>query len=152
MIKDILEKKRDFILEFMRYLAVGFISFLADYGALTVSYDLLLNGVRYGLYLATAIGFVAGLAVNYVLSLVFVFLSAKGTNKGRTLRDMIVFAAVGVIGLGFTELGMYLLADRLGIYYKLTKVFMTGLVTLWNYFARKILIFDKKTPENDAIK
>ena len=55
--------------EFLRYCAVGGIAFLADFGTLVLAQELLLKRYACGVYVATVLGFVVGLAVNYALSL-----------------------------------------------------------------------------------
>ena len=130
------------LLEFLRYAAVGGISFLADFGVLVGAQELFLKQFSWGLYAATAVGFVVGLAVNYCLSLLFVFVSAKDRGKGRSIGAFLVFGLIGLMGLGWTELGMWLGIECLHWNYMLVKVFVTGAVLLWNYLGRKILIFN----------
>lgn len=135
-------KNKSVILEFARYLVVGGLSYILDSCILFIFKEFVLpdwNGA--GLLLATAIGFCAGLLLNYFLSLHFVFSSAKHENKGRTLKEFILFTIVGVVGLLLTELGMYLGADVLNFYYMFIKIIITAVVLIWNYTARKILIF-----------
>ena len=138
---DIL-KFRKLILEFSRYVIVGGIAFIADISTLYIFKEYLLEGVQFALYLATAIGFMAGLTVNYLLCIKFVFLSAKGTESGKGKRDKILFTVIGVIGLGINELGMSIGAGFYEINYLFVKVVVAGIVLLWNYFARKFMIFD----------
>ena len=128
--------------EFVRYLLVGGTAFLVDTGVLALFYDVLLPELGgFSLYIATAIGFIAGLIVNYILSLVFVFKSARGTQVGRSVGAFLIFAVIGIIGLGLTELGMYIGTEKLGLHYLLVKFVVTGIVLMWNYLGRKILIF-----------
>lgn len=129
------------ILEFLRYVVVGGIAFLADFGALVGSNELLLKGVSGGVYIATVIGFVVGLAVNYFLSLIFVFTSAKDRGKGRSVGAFLIFAVIGLIGLGLTELGMWTGIELLGWNYMIVKILVTGAVLFWNYAGRKVIVF-----------
>jgi len=59
----------------------------------------------------------------------------------------VVFAVIGVIGLLLTEAGMEFGVRWVGqSYYMVVKIFVAGVVLIWNYVARKILIFkDDKT-------
>jgi putative flippase GtrA len=129
--------------EFARYLIVGGSAFLVDFGILYLSKTFLLSGFGVtGVYIATALGFIAGLVYNYILSLIFVFKKAKEKVQGKTFRAFITFSVIGVIGLGLTELGMYLGVSVMDINYLLVKVVMAAIVLLWNYLARKFFIFD----------
>lgn len=97
--------------------------------------------------LSTAVGFIAGIILNYVLSLIWVFKSAKENNRGKTVGAFLIFVIIGVIGLLLTMAGMYSGCMLVGEdYYMFVKVFVTGVVLIWNYAARKIFIFkdDKK--------
>lgn len=129
------------VLEFLRYVVVGGIAFLADFGALVGSQELFFKQFAWGVYAAAVIGFVVGLAVNYFLSLIYVFTSPKDCGKGRSVGAFLVFGIVGLVGLGLTELGMWLGIECLGWNYMVVKIFTTGAVLMWNYLGRKLLIF-----------
>lgn len=128
--------------EFLRYAVVGGIAFVADFGTLVSAQELYLKSFSSGVYIATVLGFVVGLAVNYALSLWFVFTSESDRGKGRSIGAFLVFGLIGLMGLGWTELGMWLGIECLHWNYMLVKVFVTGAVLLWNYLGRKILIFN----------
>ena len=135
--------KRPVIAEFLRYLPVGTSSFAVDFGTLVLLKQLILpdwNGC--GLYIATALGFIAGLVYNYILSLLFVFKAARG--KSRSAGAFIVFAVIGVVGMALTELGMHVGVDALKIHYMIVKIFVAAAVFFWNYTARKLLVFRRK--------
>ena len=89
-------------------------------------------------------GFIAGLSVNYVLSLLFVFTQKKDKGKGRTVGAFLIFGVIGLLGLFFTELGMWVGVELLCWNYMLVKALVTGAVLAWNYLGRKILIFNTK--------
>jgi len=128
--------------EFGRYLIVGGTAFLVDYGTLFLTKTYVFNGMGdLGVYVATAAGFIAGLVYNYILSLIFVFKSAKEKNKGKTVGAFLVFAVIGVIGFFMTEGGMYVGYQLLHINYMIVKLFVAAVVLIWNYAARKLLIF-----------
>lgn len=132
---------KNLFFEFLRYAVVGGIAFLADFGTLVATNELLLRHCEYGVYVATVFGFIVGLCVNYWLSLVFVFTAAKDKGKGRSVGAFVVFGVIGLVGLGLTELGMYIGIECLHWHYMLVKIFVTGAVLAWNYLGRKIIIF-----------
>jgi putative flippase GtrA len=127
--------------EFMRFCLVGGVAFLADFGTLVLLNNILpeLSGLR--LYIATAGGFIVGLTVNYILSVRFVFISARQSKVGRTFKSFLIFALVSVVGFGLTELGMFVGTHLMHINYMLVKVVVTGIVLMWNYIGRKVFIF-----------
>lgn len=131
--------------EFLRYVVVGGLAFVADLGTLVLAQELLFGNFALGVYCATALGFVVGLTVNYVLSLRFVFTDEKDRGKGRTASAFLVFGLIGLLGLGWTELGMWIGVSALGGHYVPVKIVVTGAVLLWNYLGRRILIFNRES-------
>ena len=130
-----LETTNAFI-QFFRYIFVGGIAFVADAGALWLC-------EKFMHYLiAAAIAFVFGLVVNYVLSVCFVFSPDERTTS-RT-AEFIIYAVIGVIGLGLTELIMWLFTDVIGLYFLLSKIVAAAIVLVWNFVARKKIIYTKK--------
>ena len=130
--------------EFLRYAIVGGIAFLADFGALVASQELFLQRFACGVYVATVLGFMAGLAVNYALSLRFVFTRAEDRGRGRSFGAFAVFGVVGLAGLLLTELGMWIGTGVLAWNYMAAKVLVSGAVLAWNYLGRKLLVFGPK--------
>ena len=160
------DKLKLLLREFARYLVVGGASFLVDWGTLYLTYRYVFAGLEgkplviataadpvvigdWRLIAATAAGFILGLAFNYIFSLLWVFKSARQQNKGKTVGAFVIFAVIGVIGLLLTEVGMELGVRWAGkAYFMVVKIFVAGVVLIWNYVARKILIFkDDKTCE-----
>lgn len=137
------ESVKETMSEIMRYLVVGGTAFLIDTGVLYLTKTFLFENLgETGILLATALGFTAGLTYNYILSILFVFKKASEKVKGKQLRSFLIFAVIGIIGLGLTEGGMYVGIHLFGsFYYLVIKVFVAAIVLIWNYIGRKILIF-----------
>lgn len=136
------------IKEFIRYVIVGGISFMADFGTLTLLEELIFRQqTDRQIFISTAAGFIVGLVINYILSLIFVFRSKDNKNSGKSVGDFIIFALVGVIGLAITEGLMHLGVNVLGFHYMITKIVTAGIVLIWNYLGRKILIFNRSKGE-----
>ena len=144
MNRETVEKYRRLFWEFFRYAVVGGISFLVDSGVLALFQELILNdGLKWQLFVSTAAGTAAGLIVNYILSLLFVFRKEENKNSGKSAADFLIFVIIGVIGLGLTELGMYIGVYVFDIHYLITKVVVAALVLIWNYAGRKIFVFNR---------
>ena len=120
--------------EFSRYLAAGGIAYVADFGLLYVLTEF--GGLFY--LTSAAISFNLGLVITYVLSVTWVF-------RERVVQDrrveFIVFALIGMVGLGLNELFIWLFASRFVFHYLIAKVFTTTFVLLWNFSARKYMLF-----------
>ncbi len=88
----------------------------------------------------TAVGFLAGLVFNYVLSILFVF-NEKG--ESRSTKGFVIFAVLSTIGLGINMLGMYVGFDLLGLNQWLVKIIMVLIVLVYNYISKRLLLFRK---------
>ena len=88
----------------------------------------------------TGVGFIVGLVVNYLLSVLCVF-DEKGSSK--TLHGFIVFALLSAGGLAINVVGMYLFVDLAGWNEWLIKIMLTLIVLVYNYITRKLIIFRK---------
>lgn len=144
------KNRKALIYEIIRYLLVGGLAFLADYFVFFIFEEFIFKADSYlTVSISTAAGFCVGLAVNWILSITFVFSEAKSTSKGKTPKDMALFAIIGIIGLVLTEIGMLsglkllelINIDFFGRNSLLVKPFVTAAVLAWNYLGRKILIF-----------
>ena len=134
--------------EFIRYALVGGIAFVCDFATLVVLREFAFHPFAWGVYAATAAGFLVGLCVNYRLSLAYVFTDGKDRGKGRSAGAFLTFGVVGAFGLLWTELGMWAGVEGLGANYVIVKIVVTGLVLLWNYLGRKILVFNGKVGQS----
>lgn len=128
-------KSSNTFIQFFRYIFVGGVSFLADGGSLFLITTI---GVNY--LISVIFAFVIGLAVNYGLSKLLVFENSSVNGK----IEFLVYGIIGVIGLGFTEIIMYVLTEIAGLYFMVSKVIATIIVLVWNFVARKIILYRKK--------
>ena len=128
---------QDTLFQLIRYALVGGVAFVADYGSLYALTEWL--GVAY--LLSAAIAFIIGLTINYIFSNLIVFSTHRLESKWI---EFMIFAIIGVIGLGLNELIIYCCTEFIGLHYMLSKLISTVLVFLWNFFARKQTLFNKK--------
>ena len=130
-----LEPTQNGFLQFFRYAIVGGIATVVDWGALY-----LLTEFAHMHHLVSAIfSFILGLLTNFLLSKRFVCNGSKTRVNG--LVEFAGYAAIGVIGLGITELILFLLTDLLGLHYMISKAIATVVVLFWNYLARKLAFY-----------
>lgn len=132
------DKTDSTLIQLFRYGFVGGFAFIVDYGTLYVLTEFF--GVHY--LLSATIAFLFGLVVNYLLSIAWVFDSHKSESRWT---EFMVFAIIGIVGLGLNALIMYLFTDVICIHYLVSKLVSTVMVFFWNFFARKIILF--KTTE-----
>ena len=130
------DKTNSTLIQLFRYTFVGGLAFLIDFGTLFI----LTEYFKVHYLISAGIGFIFGLITNYYLSVKWVFNSRNVKNKGL---EFLLFSVIGLVGLGFNELFLWILTDILLIYYLLSKVITIILVYLWNFFARKYILFSK---------
>lgn len=134
-------KTHNTFIQFFRYLFVGGIASVIDWGTLWLCYDII--GIQE--YISIALAFLCGLFVNYILSIHFVFTGiAKGQNHSTKFS---VYFTTGVIGLVLTELFMALFTKALSIHYMIAKIITTILVFGWNFGSKKIILYRKRDNE-----
>lgn len=123
---------RQLTLQFLRYVLVGGLAFVVDYAVLS---GLLHLDAHY--MLATLAGFLAGLVVNYLLCVFWVW---RGT-QAKTPKDILIFTLIGIGGLLLTALLMWVSVDLLAVDPQLAKLFIAALVLFWNFGLRRIFVF-----------
>jgi len=133
-------------MEIVRFGIVGVICFILDAGTLTLMKQVVFHGsasLRL-LIISTTVAFVVGVAANYLLSLFIVFNRPDQRRRGQGWRPMTLFFVGAFIGLLLTDAIMAAgthFTGRTGYSYLLVKVVATGIVMVWNYVTRKLIIF-----------
>lgn len=128
--KLFLEKTRDGKIQFFRYLFVGGFAAVVNIGSLYIFKEVL--NMYY--LIANALGFILGLLANYLLSKWLVFAKEDSMNGAI---EFTIYLLIGVIGLGFDTLFMWIFTDKFDLYFMISKIVSTLLVFIWNFFARK---------------
>lgn len=122
------------LVQFVRYFFVGGFAFIVDFGLLYILTEY--AGLHY--LLSATLSFIAGLLVNYIISCLWVFNGSKFKNR---LVEFLFFAAIGVVGLALNDTLIWLFTDCIGTHYMFSKIVAAAMVYLWNFFARKYLVF-----------
>lgn len=129
--------------DFIRYFAASLLALAVDTGALS----LCLRVLHLGLAWSASIGFVLGACVAYLLSICWVF-KVRAFGNTPTL-EFLSFVAIGIAGLGLTQLVLWLGVTRLGLLAEAVKLAAAMLTFLFNYLVRKSLLF-ASTRRRDA--
>ena len=138
MIKELIKNKTDnTLIQLFRYTFVGGIAFGVDFSLLFLLTEF--AGIHY--LLSAAISFSVGLVTNYILSIIWVF---KTRNISNRYLEFIIFGIIGIVGLGMNELIIWSFTEYLHFYYLVSKIVSTVVVYLWNFFARKYILYNNK--------
>lgn len=128
------DKTDKLFIQLFRYTFVGGIAFVVDFGSLFALTEF------FNVYYLTsaALAFILGLTTNYILSVLWVF-NTRTVNK--KWLEFVIFAVIGVVGLGLNELIIWFFTEKVLLHYLVSKIISTILIYLWNFFARKFILF-----------
>ena len=124
--------------QFLRFAAVGLSGTGVQYLTLWMGHGVsaLLSAQS-----ASAIGYILGSLVNYVLNYFFTF----GSNKSHKEAASKYFSILAV-GWCINFILMGMLVEQLRWYYWFAQFFSTGIVLIWNFSGSKWWAFRHKTP------
>ena len=88
------------MLQIIKFGIVGAVAAVVDFGVLVILNELL----RIGVLVSSAISFCISVAVNYILSMTFVF---KSKNQDK-IREFIIFVLLSVGGLCLNQLILWI--------------------------------------------
>ena len=124
------------IMQLIRFGIVGVIATLTDVGILVA----LKEFMHMDLLIAQSVSFCVSVAVNYILSMAFVFKSKK-ENK---IKEFVFFVLLSIGGLGLNELILWIGVKFTTVYYLYVKAFALVIVPVYNFVTRKILLESKE--------
>ena len=125
---------------FLRYLVTGGLAFVVDFGL----FALCLYVFDWHYLLANLVGLVAGLVLNYTMSIVWVFTACERTLEKRKVMAFSLFALVGIAGVGINQLLMFLMVGVFDWNEMASKMIAAVLVLMWNFGARKLMLFRER--------
>ncbi len=135
MIKSIINLIKKYQ-QFFRYCIGGAISFIVDFGLL---YFLTEYANLWYLWSAN-FSFLVSSFVNYLIQRFWTFQS----EESRVLRQFFIFLAVQTVGLFINNVIMYTLVEYFSIWYIFAKVLAALIVLIWNFWASRMFVFNKK--------
>ncbi len=127
------EKKNKLLTQMFRFLLVGGLAFVIDYGVLVFCKEVL----NIPVLISAAIAFTISVIANYILSVKWVFDVDKEKSKKK---NFIIFIIFSIIGLGLTELIMWFGTDIVKISYLIVKIIATAIVMVFNFVTRKLFL------------
>ena len=131
---------KEFIKQFFSYFCVGGIAALVEWGM----YFLFDSILHFHYILATVLAFVFSTTVNWFLGRVMTFRNSK-KYTGKAAKEISLIFIVSAIGLLLNMVLMWLFIDGLhldtGSLKLVSKIMATGLVFIWNFLIRKLVIY-----------
>ena len=122
------------LIQFIRYFFVGGTAFIVDIGSLYILTEF------FGIYylISATIAFILGLIANYLLSISWVFNKRTLDNKKLEFG---IFTIIGIIGLVLNAVLIWFFTEYIQIYYMLSKIITAAIILVWNFSARKYVLF-----------
>jgi putative flippase GtrA len=120
----------------MKFVVVGGLSFVLDF----IIYYVLTNFFSVYYLIAGFFSFTLSLIFNYLMSMKFVFKSKDNLKK---THEFVIFVSLSVMGLGLNLLSLYILVDLFKMNDLIAKVFVAGIVMVFNFVTRKIFLEQK---------
>lgn len=124
------------IAQLMKFVVVGGLSFVLDF----IIYYVLTNYFSVYYLVAGLFSFSLSLIFNYLMSMKFVFKSKEDLKK---THEFAIFVTLSVMGLGLNLLSLYILVDMFKMNDLIAKVFVAGIVMIFNFVTRKIFLEQK---------
>lgn len=120
--------------QFFRYFVVGSVAFVVDFALLYLLTEF--AGLHY--LISASVAFMAGIAVNYALSVTWVFDHRSIDNR---VQEFAIFAIIGILGLALNIALMWFFTELAELHYLKSKIIASALIFLFNFGARKTLLF-----------
>lgn len=131
--------RKDTAGELHRYLWAGSLAFGADFVVLFMATGLF--GINY--LISNIFSFSVGLFVSYTLCVKWVFRYRRLAN---TSHEFLIFSGVALVSLALSELCMWLMVEIGSVHYLAAKIAATGIIFLFNFALRKIILFSAHLP------
>jgi len=119
--------------QILKFSVVGILAFLIDYGLLIFLTEVF--GIDY--LISATISFIASVVFNYYASMRYVFSHREGLSKRR---EFLIFVILSSLGLLINDFGMWIGTDLFNVDYRITKIVVTALVSVWNFITRKVFL------------
>ena len=123
----------------IKYAVAAFGGFAADYCVLLALKEWV--GLHY--LAAVPLAFLAGITVNYLIGIWFVF------QRGRLSlgKELLLFVTISLLALAITEGSMYLFTDVLKVDYRISRLISGVMTYLFNFLSRRLILYRSSRKE-----
>ena len=119
--------------QFARFAGVGLVAFAVDYALMVFLVEVF--GVDS--VVAATVSYIVSIVVNYFMSMRFVFRRREGITRRR---EFTLFLVLALVGLAINDVLLWVATDLLLIDYRLAKLGVAVIVTMWNFWSRRELV------------
>ena len=126
-------KLKQISVQFFIYFIVGGLATIVEWVAFYVLNSLF--AVHYAF--ATTLAFILSTAANWLFGRLILFRD----SKQNTAKELVKIYMVSIIGLLMNIAIMFVAIEKLGIQDMIAKIIATGIVFIWNFLIRKLVIY-----------
>jgi len=130
LIKEKINK--DLLRQMRRYLIIGLLSAGTEYIILYC----LTNYKSIWYVSSNTIALTVGFWISFLMNKFWSFNSRRGI-----LRQLLLYGILFAFNLVVSNTIIFLLTEKMGLYYMLSKLFATGVIVLWNFIIYKKIIY-----------
>ncbi len=128
------------IKQFISYFFVGGVAAIVEW----VMFFIFANVLQINYFVSTVIAFIFSTTANWILGRITTF-KDNNTYKDKKVKEAFLVFIVSAIGLLFNLILMYLFVTVMGfdssLGKTLSKIAATGIVFIWNFLIRKLVIY-----------
>lgn len=128
------------IKQFISYFFVGGVAAIVEW----VVFFIFANVLQINYFVSTVIAFIFSTTANWILGRITTF-KDNNTYKDKKAKEAFLVFIVSAIGLLFNLILMYLFVTVMGfdssLGKTLSKIAATGIVFIWNFLIRKLVIY-----------
>ena len=128
------------IKQFISYFFVGGVAAIVEW----VMFFIFANVLEINYFVSTVIAFIFSTTANWILGRITTF-KDNNTYKDKKAKEAFLVFIVSAIGLLFNLILMYLFVTVMGfdssLGKTLSKIAATGIVFIWNFLIRKLVIY-----------
>lgn len=126
--------------QFISYFFVGGVAAIVEW----VMFFIFANVLQINYFVSTVIAFIFSTTANWILGRITTF-KDNNTYKDKKAKEAFLVFIVSAIGLLFNLILMYLFVTVMGfdssLGKTLSKIAATGIVFIWNFLIRKLVIY-----------
>lgn len=131
---------KDNIKQFISYFFVGGVAAIVEW----VMFFIFANVLNVHYFVSTVIAFIFSTTANWILGRITTF-KDNTSYKDKKAKEAVLIFVVSAIGLVFNLILMYLFVTVMGfdssLGKTLSKIAATGIVFIWNFLIRKLVIY-----------
>lgn len=136
-------KTNNTFIQMFRYAIVGWTVFAVDIALLYILTEYF--NVYY--LLSATIAFAIALLIDYLITVNWVF-NVRSIESRRL--EVFIFVIIGLTGLILNTFFIWFFTEITNIYYMLSKLLSSFLIYLWNFFARKFILYNNRKYSNKS--